>query len=369
MKHRYYFLVIAVVGITFLICAPSTSHAQDTVGHPLIDRPSQDGAVGAIFLVDGAISPGTLTDWGFFDNQAAGRQITPLLLQPNGTGYDIIGIGTTQTSDGTGVQTSAFGISSGSAQVGLGTIFAWKDGSNGANNAGVPEFTGAAPGFVTYFGAGNTSFNVGDTLNPSQNFVRTYSIEGTSSNLTGETVGNSLLNRASNDGANGSIFILNDPFTSPATLTDWAFYDDDTPGRQLTPLLLTPSGSDWEIVGIGDTRTSDGSGAQSFAFALLEGTDMVDADIYFGFKDGSDGSNNLGVADYQDLPGVDGVIWLGSGQTSFDVGDTFAAAGAFDRSYSIQALSTAAVPEPASIALWAGIGVAAILYWTRRRRR
>ncbi len=361
------------IAMAILWCsAVATSHAQDTVGHPLIDRPSHDTASGAIFVLDAALSPGQTVDWGFFDNNFAGRDITPLLLQPNGTSYDIVGIGTTQTSTAGGAQNSAFGLVSGSDATGLGTIFGWKDGSIGGNNQGVPEWTNAAPGRVVYFGGGHTSPAVGNSLAPALQLTRTYSIEATIGNLTGETVGNGLMNRASNDGANGAIFVLNDPFTMGATLTDWAFYDDDTAGRQMTPLLLTPSGANWEITGIGTTRTSDGSGAQSFAFDLLEGSGLVGADIYFGFKDGSDGSNNQGVADFDTLAGAANVIYLGAGNTSFDVGDTFGVAGTFDRSYSVQAITAVpelAVPEPASIAIWALIGLAASAYFWRRKRR
>ncbi|MCA9270784.1 MAG: hypothetical protein KDA41_20030, partial [Planctomycetales bacterium] len=267
-------------------------------------------------------------------------------------------------------QNAAFGLVSGTDAVGLGTLFGWKDGSIGANNAGVAEFTNSAPGRVTYFGGGHTSPAVGNTLAPVLQLTRTYSIEATVDNLTGETVGNGLLDRANNDTANGSIFVQNDPFTAPATLTQWAFFDNDTAGRQITPLLLTePVAGTWEIIGVGTTRTSDASGAQEFAFDLVEGTDLVDAGVYFGFKDGSDGANNPGVADFDLLTGVDGVFWLGPGLTSFDPGDTFAVAGTFARSYSVQAVAFAPVPEPASIVVWSLIGLALAGFGYCRVRR
>jgi hypothetical protein len=324
----------------------SSSLADSIVGNPLIDRPDRDGAGGSIFLIPSTSGQGVVDQFGFFDNGFAGRQITPIIMQAVGTGYEITGIGSTFTSDGSGEQTGAFGLTSGSAAFGLGNVLAFKDGSNGANNAGASEFTNGA-GLAQWFGAGQTSFSVGQSFPLPQSFGRTYSVQATLTLGPGEIVGNSLVNRGANDGGAGNMFVLNDPFTRTGHIDSWAIFDDDASGSQITPFLFQQNGANWDIVGIGATQTSDGSGAQTFLFDTTSGSDAVGSDIFFGWKDGGNGNNNTGVADFQGIVGGASVTWFG-GQTSFSLGNSYAANSTFDRSYSIEAF---AIPEASSLTL------------------
>lgn len=358
--NRHPFSVPVFAALTAAVYFSAANAHATTLGHDLVNRSFHDGANGSIFLLDEEGAAGTVTTFGFYDDNFAGRDITPVILKATGTGFEITGIGTTRTSDASGAQTHSFGLVSGSAQMGLGYAVGWKDGSNGANNPGVPEFDNGGGGEIAWSGAGQTSFSIGDFNAFASRFARTYSFQATTDDEPGEIVGNIIGNRGSNNGANGSIFILNDPFTEGGFVDTWAMYDDDdfsNPNRQVTPLLLKPVGSSWEIIGIGTTRQSNESGAQYFDFDLVAGTDDVGPGVYFGWKDGSNGANNSGVIDFDTVTGGPEIIWLGGGRTSFSVGDSFGESGRFDRTYSIQAF---AVPEPTT-ALLGLLGAGALL--------
>jgi|GEM_PF-4696438 len=151
------------------------------------------------------------------------------------------------------------------------------------------------------------------------------------------TVGNEVVNRDSVDGAEGSIFALSSSlFLSEGTLTQWSMFSQ-TDGRQITPLILQ-RGADGQftIVGTGTTRISDGSGEQVFDFQLQSGTDTVDETYFFGWKDGGNGVDNSGVADFTNGAN-EGVHWFGQ-RTNFSVNDNLGQGQSFSRAYSFQAI-------------------------------
>ncbi len=341
-----------------------------TVGNDLTGRTLQDTASGSIFVLTQESAAGTLSEIGFYDDDFAGRELTPLILRANGTSYEITGVGATRTSDGSGPQTFDFELVDGSDEFGLGSALAWKDGSNGTDNQGVPEFTNAGPGTVAWFGAGNTNFALGDSLDVTGSFTRTYSYQGTLQPGDGELVGNVVANREfANDTAVGSIFVLDDPFSELGTLSQWVAYDDDTAGREITPLLLQRNGDNWEVIGIGATQISDGTGAQYFEFSLVSGTDQVGDGVYFGWKDGSNGGNSQGLVDWQTLTGGPGVVWFGPNNTTFAPGDLLSEAGRFERTYSISAFATSptVIPEPVSLATF-GLCISSVSLIRRRAK-
>ncbi len=153
-----------------------------------------------------------------------------------------------------------------------------------------------------------------------------------------ENVGNPLAPRPIIDTAGGSIFLLNDPFTQPGVLNDFGFYDErptQTP-LNITPVIYRAAIGGWEITGIGRTRNSTGLGAQNYAFDLVAGSDLVGPGHYFGWKDGGQGSDNAGVAEWSDGgPGF--VDWLGGGHTNFNPGQVVAPVVPLNRTYSIDA--------------------------------
>lgn len=153
------------------------------------------------------------------------------------------------------------------------------------------------------------------------------------------TFGNALGRRAMSDSATGSLFVQTIPLKRLGKATNWAFFDTDDKGASVTPLLFKKSGSDWRVVGIGTTRVSDGTGVQAFSFGLVSGSDEIEEGVFFGWKDGSNGADNPGVIDF-DLGETAGAVWLGSGKTTFHVGDQESAetisSATSRRTYSLQ---------------------------------
>ena len=132
------------------------------------------------------------------------------------------------------------------------------------------------------------------------------------------TLGDPTIDRAIDDSAVGSMFIQPEPLF-PGQMSNWSFFDNDTPGRQVTPVIFQRTGPGaFRIAGIGTTQTSSGGGTQSFSFGLTSGSDATGPDYYFGWKDGSNGTNNEGTIDFN--ASQHAVRWLGGGHTSFSVG-------------------------------------------------
>ena len=145
-----------------------------------VNRAVIDAATGSIFVLGDPFvtSHGHLAKWQLFQDGAgtAGRQITPLLLEPNGAQWRVVGIGTTRTVNATGLQSFDFGLVAGSDDP-SGRYFGWKDGSAaGVNNQGVPEYDDNTAKNIVWLGQ-RTSFAVNDSFAVVGQFPRTYSIE------------------------------------------------------------------------------------------------------------------------------------------------------------------------------------------------
>jgi hypothetical protein len=188
------------------------------------------------------------------------------------------------------------------------------------------------------------------------------------------TIGNPVIERSTIDTCNGCSFALSTPFSTTGQLTTWSFWADVT-GLSLTPLLYQNTGSSFVISGIGTAVSVSALGAQTYAFGLQAGSDLVDANTYFGYRDGTTESANTGTIPFTDS--ASGALQYyfgdGAGGPNADpfVGETMALGsfngGLLNRNYSIQATSAAStVPEPSAWLLMAG-GFGALL--VRRRKR
>ncbi|MCA9149275.1 MAG: lamin tail domain-containing protein [Planctomycetales bacterium] len=163
----------------------------------------------------------------------------------------------------------------------------------------------------------------------------------------GETVGLEPIKRASSDFSQGSIVVLqSSPFTAPGRVDRWSFYSEVS--RTLTPLVFR-SGSDgeYQIVGVGQTRTSDGSGAQSFDFELQSGTDLVDdSGYFFGFKDGDNDTNVAGVVRWASSTADEVRRYNGPQSGNMVAGNDLSGGRTFGRAYSLQATTKARLGGP-----------------------
>ncbi|MEZ6116738.1 MAG: CotH kinase family protein [Pirellulaceae bacterium] len=155
-----------------------------------------------------------------------------------------------------------------------------------------------------------------------------------------------MIARSSVDFSRGSVVVLEgNPFTQPGRVSEWSFYSEST--KVLTPLILVRHDNGFQIVGVGASRTSDGSGEQRFDFELQAGDNLVDAgDYFFGFKDGDNQVDESGGIGWNrdaenSVFRINGPL---SGQIS--AGITLSGGSSVARSYSVQAHTTARLAGP-----------------------
>ncbi|MDX1935412.1 MAG: PEP-CTERM sorting domain-containing protein [Capsulimonadales bacterium] len=186
-----------------------------------------------------------------------------------------------------------------------------------------------------------------------------------------ETIGAALISRPVLDSSVPLVIALHDGFTQPGTLTTWAFFNDISVGGSVIPLLLTKSGADFIVSGVGTQRSNSGAGLQSFAFGLTSGSASVTSGTLFGwwqdigvvpldFVAPSSSGNNTTVTVGTDPLNLFAGANLGSGVQVLNGGNT--------RDYSIQAtaiFSSSAAPEPGTIVLL-GIGLVGAIAARRR---
>jgi hypothetical protein len=181
MLRRISYAICIIFALASLSLA-QLAHTQ-TFGYDLINRQQTDTGVGQIFVMNQVpfTSAGTVTDWGFFNNNVgeAGRFITPLILERVTNGYKVRGVGTTRTNNASGVQNFNFDTTDGSSVVPAGYMFGWLGGSPTTFSNGTPEMDSFAGdtldylGQIGYQGASDTTVLGVVTAN----IPRTYSIQ------------------------------------------------------------------------------------------------------------------------------------------------------------------------------------------------
>ena len=168
-----------------VLCLTLPSMAA-TIGNAVIDRGIVDSAYNTMFVFRGEFPNAgeTVGGWSFYSTNT--NSITPLLFSRTGPSYSytLLGIGTTRTSTGAGLQSYSFGLVSGSDLTGADTTFGWLD-----TTTGVIEFDYAFsdPGFEWYGSApaqplvagGSYTFNNADLSGAAGTYPggRLYSVE------------------------------------------------------------------------------------------------------------------------------------------------------------------------------------------------
>ena len=162
----------------------------------------------------------------------------------------------------------------------------------------------------------------------------------------GETIGGEVIDRASVDFARGSIAVMESmPFTEPGRVSEWTVYSEKT--SSVTPLILRALGEEFEIVGVGAARTSDGTGVQTFAFDLQSGSDEVDGGGYFvGLKDGDNLTDESGAVVYGRSQTESIRRYSGPFAGKLNPGEQLSGGRSFDREFSVQVSTQARLGGP-----------------------
>ncbi len=328
------------------------------VGQHLKNRPTEDGGTGNLFAAEGfGFACGKVSEWSFRSrtNVYAGvRNITPVILEQTGDGglgnFTIRGIGTTRAvAHSADVQTFPFGLVSGSASMGPRHAFGWKDSAvDGGANPGVISWTNGGGHWVLWLGGPNP-ISVGLERALSRNLERRYSLQVAIDTPNAEAVGNGTNQRPTSDGANGGVFILDDPFTRTGVLAEWAFWSW-TSGRSVTPLLLEKVGGTYVLRAVGASRAvPTEQGAITYPFERQSGDTRVGPNYYFGWVDASvnadgDPTSNQGVIRHdQDVNETFSrhirYFGAGFGAGTFLPGRDFGAGTYYNRTYSVQAIA------------------------------
>ena|SRR5450432_1927060 len=110
-----------VLAIALSMAFQSTTLAE-TIGSPLIQRDKSDTDAGQVYVYLGLTQPftqsGQASSWSFYDAEHNGFVVTPLIFENTAPGqYTVTGVGTTRTSDASGIQNYDFGLIAGSDAV------------------------------------------------------------------------------------------------------------------------------------------------------------------------------------------------------------------------------------------------------------
>lgn len=170
--------------------------------------------------------------------------------------------------------------------------------------------------------------------------------DATTISEAGETIGSEVIRRASSDFSLGSMVVLkSQPFRTTGEVSSWSFYSETT--RTITPIVFQAVGDEYQIVGIGRTRTSDGTGAQTFEFDLQTGSaNVASSGFFFGFKDGDNQTNVAGVVRWASSADDEVFRYNGPLSGKMVVGQTLTGGATFGRTYSVQATTRARLAGP-----------------------
>ncbi len=206
--------------------------------------------------------------------------------------------------------------------------------------------------------------------------ILTLAVVGSTIGISGfaNTTGSPLIQRQLSDTCVGCVFAYIPITDIGETLISWRFYADQIirPNSLITPLLFeNTGGSNFKVVGVGQTQSVINNGINAFTFGLQSGgTALIGSNYWFGWRDGgTTGSGNEGNISLTQNPGPGpGIFYFQDGNYTYtgttNVNQSFAMINTFteSRTYSVEATTT---PEPGFYAALA-IGLSGLAFARRR---
>ncbi|MEM8946697.1 MAG: hypothetical protein AAGD11_16100, partial [Planctomycetota bacterium] len=171
--------------------------------------------------------------------------------------------------------------------------------------------------------------------------------------LTG--IGNAIVNRDEFD-RDDTLIILDDPFAdTPGVITTWT-YSGSNAGPDfanfVTPVLLSRSGDNWTVTGVG-TRRLVLSNSQTSDFGLVSGSDET-AGRYFGWISDPDSMAAGGVV-YTDDTDDSAFLFNFVGAPTLSVGETLSGLTGVSRTYSAAAAASITASADSVAAEFTGV--------------
>jgi hypothetical protein len=292
---------------------------------------TSDGCSGCLFDYESTPAAATgeaVVSWSFYAENT--NPVTPVIFNSAGV---VVGVGTTITPTGTGLQTNLFGRTQGTSVIATGDSvgFFYSNGGSIAVTLGSGTQTIEEGGFGG-LQAGTTQIDTSSKIGN-----RTYYVTYTSQQVALNTIPAPSAGALS-DGCQNCLFQYK-PITSQydgTSLLSWDFYALNTDAA--TPVIF---GSNGEVIGYGQADTPTSTGYQSFAYIPVYGTGALATGEYLGWYFSDGGSIAF------DLTGGQGGTYAPFPGPSLGPGD-ITTTPITDRNYDVRFTTSdvSAVPEP-----------------------
>jgi hypothetical protein len=307
----------------------------DPASFPPLSAPgagaTTDGCTGCLFDYEGTPDAATgqaIVSWSFYAMNT--NPVTPVIFNSAGV---VVGVGTTITPSGSGIQTNLFGRTQGTSVIAPGDSVGFYYPSQGSIavtlGSGVPVVGEAGFGGLQ---AGVTQIDTSSSVGN-----RTYAVTYTSDQV--------LLSTASAPSAGAISDLCQDclydytPVTSNyngSSLLSWDFYALNTDAA--TPVIFN---SDGQVIGYGETDTPTSTGYQSFTYVPVWGSSGLATGDSLGWYFDNGGSIAF------NLTGGQGGTYAPFPQPSLGPGDvTTTPVSGRDYAVGFVASDLTAVPEP-----------------------
>ena len=249
----------------------------DPVTFPPLSTPAagatSDGCSGCLFDYEGTPAAATgqaIVSWSFYATNT--NPVTPVIFNSAGV---VVGVGTTITPTGTGLQTSLFGRTQGTSIIApgdsVGFFYPGKGSIAVTLGSGVPVVGESGFGGLQ---AGTTKIDTSSTVGN-----RTYYVSYASDQVS-LTTASAPSAGAISDLCQNCLYQYT-PVTSQyngSSLLSWDFYALNTDAA--IPVIFDSNG---QVIGYGQTDTPTSTGYQSFNYVSVYGTNVLETGDYLGW--------------------------------------------------------------------------------------